>query len=127
MPMAGPLARLPRYLNPYVKRVAPRVPPLAVVHHRGRVSGRQYDTPVQAYPTAQGWVVGLAYNRDAAWALNLLAAGSGEMTRSGRRYQLSRPRRGGPETIELLPGYGKLMMRSARVRDYLQFDAVRED
>jgi deazaflavin-dependent oxidoreductase (nitroreductase family) len=125
--MTGPLGQLPKYLNPYLTRVAPRVPPLAVLHHRGRVSGRNYDTPVQAYPTSQGWVVGLAYNRDAAWALNLLAAGGGEMTRSGRRYKLSQPRRGGPETLQVLPRYGRLMMRGARVEEYIQFDATPQD
>jgi deazaflavin-dependent oxidoreductase (nitroreductase family) len=66
-----------------------RAPTGAVLHHRGRRTGRSYKTPVLAFRTPDGYVVPLAYSRDAAWALNLLAAGGGEMTRFGRRYQLN--------------------------------------
>ena len=89
MPMPRPLNALPRYLNPVLTPLARRLPPLAVLHHVGRRSGTAYDTPVQAFRTPQGFVVGLAYEPDAAWALNLLAAGDGQMTRAGRRYQLT--------------------------------------
>lgn len=54
------MAALPRLLNPLVLPLTRRVPPLAVLHHKGRRSGRSYDTPVQAYATPEGWVVGLA-------------------------------------------------------------------
>jgi hypothetical protein len=68
--------------------------------------------------------VPLAYSRDAAWALNLLAAGGGEMTRFGRRYQLTQVRRAGPEARELLPAWVSLMMRALRIDDFLQFEAT---
>lgn len=126
MPMPGPLTGLPRYLNPVLRPLARRLPPLAVLHHRGRRSGRSYETPVQAYRTPQGFVVGLAYDKDAAWALNLLAAHGGEMTRAGRHYRLTNPRRSGPEARELLPGWAALMMRSIDVEDFLEFDATPE-
>jgi deazaflavin-dependent oxidoreductase (nitroreductase family) len=116
-------AKLAKRLNPYVQPLTRRVPPFAVLHHRGRRTGRAYDTPVQAYPIPEGYVVGLAYGRDAAWVLNLLAAGGGEMTRSGRRYELANPRRAGREALELLPRWTSLMMRALRLDDYLLFDA----
>jgi hypothetical protein len=68
--------------------------------------------------------VPLAYSRNAAWALNLLAAGAGEMTRGGRRFQLTQPRRTGSEARELLPARVELMMRALRINDFLQFDAT---
>jgi deazaflavin-dependent oxidoreductase (nitroreductase family) len=105
MPMPRRLAGLPRYLNPVLKPLAGRLPPLAILHHRGRRSGRVYDTPVQAFRTPEGFVVALAYDRNAAWALNLLAASGGEMTRAGRRYELTRPRRSGPDARKLLPAW----------------------
>ena len=66
----------------------------------------------------------LAYSRNAAWALNLLAAGGAEMTRGGRRYQLTQPRRAVSEARELLPARVSLMMRALRINDFLQFDAT---
>ena len=65
MPMPRPLAGLPRYLNPVLKPVARRLRPLAVLHHRGVRSRRIYDTPMQACRTPEGYIVGLAYNRNA--------------------------------------------------------------
>jgi deazaflavin-dependent oxidoreductase (nitroreductase family) len=118
------MAALPRLLNPLGMPLARRLPPLAVLHHRGRRTGRSYDTPVQAYRTPNGWVVGLAYDRNAPFALNLLAAGGGEMTRAGRRYRITQPRRVGHEARELLPAWASLQMRAVGIEDYLQFDAT---
>ena len=126
MPMPRPLAGLPRYLNPVLRPLARWLPPLAVLHHRGRRSGTAYDTPVQAFRTPQGFVVALAYDKNAAWALNLLAAGGGEMTRAGRRYRLTNPRRSGPEAQHLLPRWAALELRSIDVEDFLEFDATPE-
>jgi deazaflavin-dependent oxidoreductase (nitroreductase family) len=118
------MAALPRLLNPLVLPLTRRLPPLAVLHHRGRRSGRYYDTPVQAYHTPDGWVVGLAYDRNAPFALNLLAAGGGEMTRAGHRYRITQPRRVGREARERLPAWASLQMRAVGIDEYLQFDAT---
>jgi deazaflavin-dependent oxidoreductase (nitroreductase family) len=118
------VAALPRHLNPFVIPLMSRLPPFAVLHHRGRRSGQTYDTPVQAFHTSQGWVAGLVYDRNAPWALNLLAAGGGEMTRTGHRYRITQPRRVGREACELLPPWARGLMRAGGVEDYLQFDAT---
>ncbi|RIL08195.1 MAG: nitroreductase family deazaflavin-dependent oxidoreductase [Proteobacteria bacterium] len=91
---------LPRFLrrvnrvftNPLMRTFAWRVPPLAVVHHVGRTSGRSYHTPVLAFATAKGFVIPLTYGRDVDWARNLLAAHGGEIEQSGRRVALRSPR-----------------------------------
>ena len=118
------MAALSRLLNPLAMPLTRRLPPLAVLHHRGRRTGRSYDTPVQAYRTPDGWVVGLAYDRNAPFALNLLAAGGGEMTRAGRRYRITQPRRVGREALELLPVWAVPQMRLVGIDDFLQFDAT---
>jgi hypothetical protein len=118
------MAALPRLLNPLVLPLTRRVPPLAVLHHKGRSSGRSYDTPVQAYATPEGWVVGLAYDHNAPFAPNLLAAGGGEMTRAGRRYRITRPRRVGREVLQLLPALASLAMRAVGIDEFLLFDVA---
>ena len=124
MTLPRPLATVANHLNPLMEPLARRVPTAAVLHHRGRRTGRSYNTPVRVFRTSQGYLVPLAYSRNAAWALNLLAAGGGEMTRGGRRYQLTRPRRAGAEARALLPARVELMMRVLRINDFLQFDAT---
>ena len=118
------MAVFPRLLNPLVMPLTRRLPPFAVLHHRGRRTGRSYDTPVQAYHTADGWVVGLTYDHNAPFALNLEAAGGGEMTRAGRRYRITQPRRVGREARELLPALAALQMRMVGIDHFLQFEAV---
>jgi deazaflavin-dependent oxidoreductase (nitroreductase family) len=91
---------LPRFLrrvnrvvtNPLLRPVAGRLPPLAVVHHVGRRSGRHYRTPVLAFASAKGFVIPMTYGRDVDWARNLLAASGGEIERGSRRVALRNPR-----------------------------------
>lgn len=91
---------LPRFLrrvnrvvtNPLMRTFAWLVPPLAVVHHAGRTSGRPYRTPVLAFPSAKGLVIPMTYGRDVDWARNLLAAHGGEVEQQGRRLALRNPR-----------------------------------
>ena len=100
------LATVANHLSPLMGPFVSRVPTGAVLHHRGRRTGRSYNTPVRAFRTPDGYVVPLAYSRVAAWALNLLAAGGGEMTRFGRRYQLTRYDAPDPKLVNFYqPGY----------------------
>jgi deazaflavin-dependent oxidoreductase (nitroreductase family) len=118
------MAAVSRLLNPLATPVMRRLPPFAVLHHRGRRTGQSYDTPVQAYSTPEGWLVGMAYDRNSAWVLNLLAAGGGEMTRAGRRYRITQPRRVGREALQLLPVWATPPMRLVGIDEFLQFDAT---
>lgn len=124
MPMPASAIRLGRYVNPVVNRLAPHVPPLAVMHHVGRSSGAAYSTPVQAYRTERGWVVALAFGPDVDWLRNVEAAAGGELVRRGRRHLLSEPRRlRGSAGARLLPWWARGLMGVARVREYVEFTA----
>jgi deazaflavin-dependent oxidoreductase (nitroreductase family) len=91
---------LPRFLrsvnrvftNPLMRTFAWAVPPLAVVHHVGRKSGRAYRTPVLAFPSKKGFAIPMTYGRDVDWARNLLAAHGGEIEQRARRVALRNPR-----------------------------------
>jgi deazaflavin-dependent oxidoreductase (nitroreductase family) len=47
----------------------------AAIHHVGRVSGREYATPVGAVPCDEGFAVALMYGRRSDWLRNLQAGG----------------------------------------------------
>ncbi|MEU9023293.1 nitroreductase family deazaflavin-dependent oxidoreductase [Actinomadura sp. NPDC048394] len=71
---------------------APYLPPLAVIVHKGRASGREYRTPVTAFRSGDRLIVGLPYGADTDWVRNLLAEGRGGVERLGRVRRIGRPR-----------------------------------
>jgi deazaflavin-dependent oxidoreductase (nitroreductase family) len=73
----GPLARV--------------LPGFGVLIHRGRRSGRQYRTPVNAFRTADGYVVALTYGVG-DWARNVLAAGGCDLETRRHVVRLVEPR-----------------------------------
>jgi deazaflavin-dependent oxidoreductase (nitroreductase family) len=109
--------------NPLLRTFAWRVPPLAVVHHVGRKSGRAYRTPVVAFSSAEGFVIPLTYGRDVDWGRNLLAAGGGEIEQSGRRATLSNPRIVGFDDAEArLPAAARSVFRAVNLPGYVLLD-----
>ena len=80
------------FTNPVMGTFAWLVPPLAVVHHRGRTTGRSYKTPVVAFRSAAGFVVPMTYGRDVDWARNIVRAHECTLERLGQRYPLRNPR-----------------------------------
>ena len=63
----------------------------SVICHRGRTSGRTYETPVGAVPTADGFVVALPYGRRVSWLRNVLASGSATIIHEGGVFEVDRP------------------------------------
>jgi deazaflavin-dependent oxidoreductase (nitroreductase family) len=91
---------LPRGLARFNKRVtnrvqgvwAPWLPPWAVIVHKGRKSGREFQTPVLALRSGDQLCVVLFYGAEADWLRNVLAAGRAGVRRAGRTATLTNPR-----------------------------------
>lgn len=126
MPLPRSLSVMPRYLNPLLRPIAGYLPPLALLHHRGRRSGRRYETPVQVFRTPQGYVAAFVYSNDPEWARNLLTAGEGQMTRAGRTYSITNPRRLGKDGLEQAAPVVAAVTRALGVQGFLQFDSARQ-
>jgi deazaflavin-dependent oxidoreductase (nitroreductase family) len=96
-------------------------PIFARVLHRGRRSGRAYQTPVAARRVADGFLIALAFGAQVDWHRNLEAAGGGVIRWRGRDYEVS-----GPEMIdadEALPAFDpvqRLIMRMAGIDGYIR-------
>src|SRR4051812_32278800 len=69
--------RFARATSPVVRVLAGRryFPAWAVVHHRGRVSGRSLAVPVSVVATPTGFVINLPWGARTNWVRNVLAAG----------------------------------------------------
>ncbi len=66
-------------------------PIFAVVEHRGRRSGRSYQTPVAARRVEGGFVISLAFGAHVDWYRNLVAAGGGTIRWRGSRFPVAAP------------------------------------
>lgn len=64
----------------------------SIVRHRGRTTGREYETPVVAVPTDDGFVFALPYGRERTdWLKNVLAAGRAVVVHEGATFTVDRP------------------------------------
>ena len=102
------------------------LPPLAVVHHVGRKSGRRYQTPVVAFRTATGVVIPMTYGRDVDWARNLVSTGGGELEQMGTRFTFRNPRVvDGDAAYPLLPVGLRSVLSAADFPGYLTASVTR--
>jgi deazaflavin-dependent oxidoreductase (nitroreductase family) len=80
-----------KYMNPAVRRVARFLPTFAVIKHRGRKSGRPYETVVNAY--RKGDVLAILLGQgNTDWVKNVLAAGEADLEVHGRDVHITNPR-----------------------------------
>jgi deazaflavin-dependent oxidoreductase (nitroreductase family) len=88
-----PLIRLQRaIINPQQMRSAGTPGASAsVIRHRGRISGRAYETPVGAVVAEDGFVIALPYGSRANWLQNVLANGSATIVHEGQTHKVDRP------------------------------------
>ena len=86
----------PRWLAKMNKRVvnpkAIRKGEYPVVTHVGRTSGRSYQTPLDAYPTKNGYVLVARYGPESDWVQNILAAETATLRIDGEESSLDSPR-----------------------------------
>ena len=79
-------------LNRVTRHIAPWAPGMGVIIHRGRRSGRLYQTPVSVFSAKDGYVFALTYGPDTNWVKNVLAAGGCVLRTHGHATQLTSPR-----------------------------------
>jgi len=80
-----------KYFNPMIKPFARFLPGMATIKHRGRKSGKPYETIVTAY--RKGNVVAIALGHGKTdWVKNVLAAGEADLHFIRRDVHLVNPR-----------------------------------
>lgn len=112
-------------LNRVTRHVAPRIPGFGVVVHRGRRSGRRYETPVSVFPAGVGYVFALTYGPDADWVKNVLAAGGCELRTRGRTLRLDSPRLYRDEARRGIRPPARQVLRVIGVADFLSLRTAR--
>ncbi len=86
MPLSKKIAHFNKYVtNKLLLLFAGWLTPLAVIHHKGRKSGKNYRTPVMAFQREPGFVIALTYGRNVDWVKNLIAADGGIIEYNGEK------------------------------------------
>ncbi|MGC5168502.1 hypothetical protein [Luteimicrobium sp. DT211] len=114
-----------RRFNPRIMPVAERVPPLGVIEHVGRRSGRTYRTPVMAMARRRldggvDAVFALPYGSRVDWVRIGETAGTLTLVRKGVHYRLDDLRLvHGPEALALLPWFPRTFLGPLGTEDVL--------
>jgi deazaflavin-dependent oxidoreductase (nitroreductase family) len=106
-------------LNRLTRHIAPWMPGLGVVVHRGRRSGWRYQTPVNVFRAGNGYVFALTYGPDTDWVKNVLAAGGCELRTRGQSIQLGSPRLFHDESRSGIRPVERQVLRILDVADFL--------
>lgn len=80
-----------KYMNPVVKKVARFLPGTSIIKHRGRKSGKPYETVVTTYRKGNLLAIALGHGK-AEWVKNVLAAGDADVRLSRRDLHITNPR-----------------------------------
>jgi deazaflavin-dependent oxidoreductase (nitroreductase family) len=92
----------------------------AIIRHRGRTSGRPFETPVGVVSTDDAFLVTLPYGRS-NWARNVLAAGSAVLVHEGETFDVTAPEIIPLTTVETALSAGdQRMARLFRVTEVLR-------
>jgi deazaflavin-dependent oxidoreductase (nitroreductase family) len=80
-----------KYFNPLLRPLSKRMPGFAVIKHRGRTSGKEFETIVTAYRKDGVLAVLLAHGKT-NWVKNVLAAGAADIHVGRKNIHLVNPR-----------------------------------
>ena len=80
-----------KYFNPMIKPVARYLPGMATIKHRGRTSGKPYETIVTAYRKGNVLAIALGHGKT-DWVKNVLAAGEADVHFIRRDVHIVNPR-----------------------------------
>lgn len=80
-----------KYINPVAVSMARFTPGVTLVRHRGRKSGKSYETAVSAFRRGDTVAIMLAHGKT-NWVKNVLAAGEADVRFGGRFVHVVNPR-----------------------------------
>ena len=125
MPIPKQVARWNKAgVNRVARHIAPRMPGLGLIVHRGRRSGREYRTPVEVFQARDGFIVALTYGTDTDWLRNIQAAGGGLLRTRGLTFQVSEPRVYHDEERTGIRPAERQMLRLLDVADFVHLKAT---
>lgn len=100
----------------------------AIIRHRGRISGAEYETPVGVVADGEAFLIALPYGSRAQWLRNVLAAGSATLVHEGSTYHVNRPELIAMATVaDRFSASDQGLFRWLRVEDCLRVRSVERE
>jgi len=99
------------------------MPGFGILRHRGRRSGKTYETPVNLFRDGDEIVIALTYSSNSDWVKNVLAAGECGISTQGETLALSRPRLVVDREKTWAPAPVRIALNRLGVHEVLRFDA----
>ena len=100
-----------RITNPLAVRFGGWAPLNGTLEHVGRKSGKTYQTPLNIFETADGFVVPIGYGLQSHWVQNALAGGPLTVHKAGRTIPVVDARIVSKADAEPLVTRGRTMFR----------------
>jgi deazaflavin-dependent oxidoreductase (nitroreductase family) len=100
-----------RITNPLAVRFGGWAPLNGTLEHVGRKSGKTYQTPLNIFETADGFVVPIGYGVESHWVQNALAGGPLTVHKAGRTIPIVDARIVSKADAEPLVTRGRTMFR----------------
>lgn len=112
-------------LNKVTRQLAPWLPGLGLVVHRGRTSGKTYRTPVNVFPRpGDRYVLALTYGPGTDWVKNVIAAGGCELLTHRTHLELTAPRLFHDQTRREIRVVERAVLGLLHVNDFLELRVV---
>lgn len=118
-----PPAAIVKISNPVARLLAGHrwFPLWAILHHRGRKSGKDYAIPVAVMATPDAFVIGLPWGVRTNWVQNVIAAGGATIHWKGRDHHVTDPRIVGPEVaLAAAGGFQRYFLKRTRIPAFMQ-------
>jgi deazaflavin-dependent oxidoreductase (nitroreductase family) len=123
----------PRWVAAFNLKVTNRItapfatwlPGFGVITHIGRKSARPFRTPVNVFPTPEGFLIALTYGPNSQWVRNVLAAGTAELETRHTKYHLFSPTVVHDPTRHRFPLIVRIVLGIIGATDFLQVSSSR--
>jgi deazaflavin-dependent oxidoreductase (nitroreductase family) len=114
-------------LNHLTRPFARHLPGFGIIIHRGRRSGRIYETPVNVFRSSDGYVVALTYGADADWVRNVVTAGVCDLITRDRRMRVVVSHIQHDEQLLPVPAMVRPILRLIHVADFLHLRLLQSE
>lgn len=113
-----------RYLNPFTRLFAGRLPGFGILTHEGRTTGRSYRTPINVFERDGDYVFFLTYGSDVQWVKNVLAAGRCSLRTRGRDVTLVDPELSTDAELRIAPPFVRSIGRFVGMTQFVRMRAA---
>ena len=117
-----------RYLNHLTLKIArTKHGPFAIVQHKGRRSGKSYETPIIVRRVPEGVVFALTYGPGVDWYQNILASGECSLIFHGNKLKLDSPQTiSAQEGINAFPFPFNAILKAVKKEHFFKMRLVKD-